>query len=166
MSPSQSDIITFGKIAFYAFVANFLILMQLGAKHVETPFIEFGQVSTVIYFLYFSLVMYGVTIVENTLVDIRTVSAYKPSVFAYKPSVFALESSVLFKRAFITLPIIIVILGAIYSLDLNVIDCTGPESWDSLFDINGFPGSDNSSSVDNPFGSHLIPFQGKDVLLV
>ena len=47
------------KIAFYAFVANFLILMQLGAKHVETPFIEFVQVSTVIYFLYFSVVMYG-----------------------------------------------------------------------------------------------------------
>ena len=27
--------------------------MQLGAKHVETPFIEFGQISTVLYFSYF-----------------------------------------------------------------------------------------------------------------
>ena len=27
------------KIVFYIFVANFLILMQLGAKHVESPFI-------------------------------------------------------------------------------------------------------------------------------
>jgi ubiquinol-cytochrome c reductase cytochrome b subunit len=27
------------KIAFYIFVANFLILMVLGAKHVESPFI-------------------------------------------------------------------------------------------------------------------------------
>jgi ubiquinol-cytochrome c reductase cytochrome b subunit len=31
------------KIAFYIFVANFLILMQLGAKHVESPFIEYGH---------------------------------------------------------------------------------------------------------------------------
>ena len=41
------------KIAFYIFVANFLILMQLGAKHVESPFIEFGQISTVLYFSHF-----------------------------------------------------------------------------------------------------------------
>ena len=60
------------KIAFYIFIANFLILMQLGAKHVESPFIEFGQISTVIYFLYFSVVMYGVTIVENTFVDLSS----------------------------------------------------------------------------------------------
>ena len=62
------------KISFYIFVTNFLILMQLGAKHVESPFIEFGQISTVLYFLYFSVVMYGVTLVENTLVDLRTVT--------------------------------------------------------------------------------------------
>jgi len=42
--------------------------MQLWAKHVESPFIEFGQISTV---LYFSFVMYGVTVVENTFVDLR-----------------------------------------------------------------------------------------------
>ena len=45
------------KIAFYIFIANFLILMQLGAKHVESPFIEFGQISTIIYFSYFCLVI-------------------------------------------------------------------------------------------------------------
>ena len=64
------------KIAFYIFVANFLILMQLGAKHVESPFIEFGQISTVLYFLYFSVIMYGVTIVENTLVDLSHIPSY------------------------------------------------------------------------------------------
>jgi ubiquinol-cytochrome c reductase cytochrome b subunit len=58
------------KAAFFVFVANFLILMQLGAKHVEFPFIEFGQVSTVLYFLYFTVIMYCFTITENTLVDI------------------------------------------------------------------------------------------------
>jgi ubiquinol-cytochrome c reductase cytochrome b subunit len=59
------------KIAFYIFIANFLILMQLGAKHVESPFIEFGQISTVLYFFYFTVVMYTITLIENTFVDIR-----------------------------------------------------------------------------------------------
>ena len=58
------------KLAFFVFVANFIILMQLGAKHVESPFIEFGQISTVLYFLYFTIVMYCVTIIENSFVDI------------------------------------------------------------------------------------------------
>jgi ubiquinol-cytochrome c reductase cytochrome b subunit len=58
------------KVAFYVFVANFLILMQLGAKHVESPFIEFGQISTVLYFLYFSGIMYSITLVENSLVHL------------------------------------------------------------------------------------------------
>ena len=62
------------KAAFFIFIANFLILMQLGAKHVESPFIEFGQISTVLYFLYFTVVMYGVTMVENTLVEINLVN--------------------------------------------------------------------------------------------
>ncbi|RYE15689.1 MAG: hypothetical protein EOP34_02170 [Rickettsiales bacterium] len=51
-------------------MANFLILMQLGAKHVESPFIEFGQISTVLYFLYFTVVMYGVTTFENSFTDL------------------------------------------------------------------------------------------------
>ena len=59
------------KGAFFIFVANFLILMQLGAKHVESPFIEFGQISTVLYFLSFIVVMYGVTLIEKTFVDLR-----------------------------------------------------------------------------------------------
>jgi ubiquinol-cytochrome c reductase cytochrome b subunit len=59
------------KIAFYIFIANFLILMQLGAKHVESPFIELGQISTVLYFLYFTVVMYGISLLENTFVDLN-----------------------------------------------------------------------------------------------
>ena len=38
------------KIAFYIFVANFLVLMLLGAKHVESPFRELGQLSTIFIF--------------------------------------------------------------------------------------------------------------------
>jgi ubiquinol-cytochrome c reductase cytochrome b subunit len=67
------------KLAFYVFVSNFLILMKLGAKHVESPFIELGQLSTVFYFLYFSVIMYSITLIENTLVDISLVYRYTTS---------------------------------------------------------------------------------------
>jgi ubiquinol-cytochrome c reductase cytochrome b subunit len=59
------------KIAFYVFVANFLILMQLGAKHVESPFIEFGQISTVLYFAHFLVIVPVVSLIENSLVDLH-----------------------------------------------------------------------------------------------
>ncbi len=58
------------KIAFFIFVANFLILMQLGAKHVESPFIEFGQISTVLYFAHFVIIIPFVTLLENSLIDL------------------------------------------------------------------------------------------------
>jgi len=59
------------KIIFYIFLANFLILMQLGSKHVESPFIEFGQISTVLYFSYFLILVPFVSLIENTLIDLR-----------------------------------------------------------------------------------------------
>jgi len=58
------------KAMFYVFVINFLILMQLGAKHVESPFIEFGQISTILYFAYFTIIIPVVSIIENTLMDL------------------------------------------------------------------------------------------------
>jgi len=60
----------FSKIAFYIFVANFLILMQLGAKHVESPFIEFGQISTVLYFSHYLIIMPLISYIENSLVEL------------------------------------------------------------------------------------------------
>jgi ubiquinol-cytochrome c reductase cytochrome b subunit len=60
------------KIAFYIFIANFLLLMQLGAKHVETPFIEFGQISTALYFSYFLIIVPFLTLLENSLIDLAT----------------------------------------------------------------------------------------------
>jgi len=66
------------KIAFFIFVANFLILGQLGAKHVESPFIEFGQISTVIYFAYFIVIVPSLTLLENSLMDLAT-NSYSPS---------------------------------------------------------------------------------------
>jgi ubiquinol-cytochrome c reductase cytochrome b subunit len=60
------------KIAFFIFVANFLILMQLGAKHVESPFIEFGQISTTIYFSYFLIILPLLSLLENSLIELES----------------------------------------------------------------------------------------------
>jgi len=58
------------KFAFWVFVVNFLILMKLGACHVETPFIELGQLSTVLYFGYFIIIVPVISLIENTFVDL------------------------------------------------------------------------------------------------
>jgi ubiquinol-cytochrome c reductase cytochrome b subunit len=63
------------KIAFWAFVANFLLLLQLGAKHVESPFVEFGQISTVLYFSHFLIIVPVVTLIENTLMDLSALKS-------------------------------------------------------------------------------------------
>ena len=60
------------KAAFFMFVGNFLILMELGAKHVESPFIEFGQISTVIYFAHFLIIVPLISLLENTLIEIAS----------------------------------------------------------------------------------------------
>lgn len=61
------------KLAFWVFVSNFLILMKLGACHVETPFIELGQISTVLYFSYFVIIVPVISLFENSLIDINFV---------------------------------------------------------------------------------------------
>jgi len=58
------------KIAFFAFLANFLMLMQLGAKHVESPYIELGQISTVLYFAHFLVIVPFVSLIENSLIGL------------------------------------------------------------------------------------------------
>lgn len=60
-----------GKLAFGIFVADFLILMALGAKHVESPYIELGQISTVLYFTYFIFIVPAISILENTFIDLN-----------------------------------------------------------------------------------------------
>jgi ubiquinol-cytochrome c reductase cytochrome b subunit len=41
--------------------------MQLGANHVEAPYIEFGQICTAIYFSYFLVIVPVVSLIENSL---------------------------------------------------------------------------------------------------
>jgi len=61
------------KLGFWIFVANFLILMKLGACHVESPFIELGQISTVLYFSYFAIIVPLNSFIENTFTDLNFV---------------------------------------------------------------------------------------------
>jgi ubiquinol-cytochrome c reductase cytochrome b subunit len=63
------------KIAFYIFIANFIVLMVLGAKHVESPFIEFGQISTVIYFSHFLIIVPLLSLIENSLIELTNKSS-------------------------------------------------------------------------------------------
>ena len=55
----------FNKFVYFLFICNFIILMILGAKHVENPFIEFGQNSTILYFSYFLIIIPTISIIEN-----------------------------------------------------------------------------------------------------
>ena len=45
--------------------------MVLGAKHVESPFIELGQISTVIYFAHFLIIVPLVSLIENSLIELN-----------------------------------------------------------------------------------------------
>ena len=55
----------FNKFVYFLFISNFIILMILGAKHVENPFIGFGQNCTVLYFAYFLIIIPIISVVEN-----------------------------------------------------------------------------------------------------
>jgi ubiquinol-cytochrome c reductase cytochrome b subunit len=61
------------KLSYYSFTAIFLTLMVLGAKHVESPYIEYGQISTLLYFSYFIVIIPTITHVTNNLLT-HTVS--------------------------------------------------------------------------------------------
>ena len=55
------------KIAFYIFCSIFIALMILGAKHVESPYIELGQLFTCLYFFHFIGIIPAISIYENKI---------------------------------------------------------------------------------------------------
>jgi ubiquinol-cytochrome c reductase cytochrome b subunit len=57
------------KTFFFIFIGNLLLLMVLGAKHVESPYIEFGQITTLVYFVYFLLTIPMNSLFENSISD-------------------------------------------------------------------------------------------------
>lgn len=65
-------------ITFYIFIANLLVLLVLGAKHVEFPYIELGQISAIIYFLCFVIFPLH-SIIFNTYTYVNTMYNIKKS---------------------------------------------------------------------------------------
>ena len=55
------------KVIFFIFVTNFLMLLVLGSKHVESPYIELGQISTGLFFAYFVVLVPTITWIENLI---------------------------------------------------------------------------------------------------
>ena len=59
------------RFMFWVLVADFILLMYLGSKHVEQPFIAVGQVATALYFGWFVVLVPLTSMIENTLIDIK-----------------------------------------------------------------------------------------------
>ena len=57
------------KTNIFSFATVLFLLMLLGAKHVETPFIEFGQVATILYFFYVTFTVPSTGSIQNALND-------------------------------------------------------------------------------------------------
>ena len=93
----------FNKIAYFIFAGNLFILMVLGAKHVESPFIEFGQIATVLYFIYFLLIVPFFNLLENAIIEggITYKDAISISSQVYYPRLF------LAKLFLVTHPIVV-----------------------------------------------------------
>ena len=63
------------KFGYWLFVFNFINLMDLGSKHAESPYIEVGQASTAIYFLWFLVLVPVLGLIENSLADFSKVKS-------------------------------------------------------------------------------------------
>lgn len=61
----------FSRISFWFLVALFIVLMKIGGRHAENPYIGIGQVATALYFSYFIILVPGITLLENTLTDLN-----------------------------------------------------------------------------------------------
>lgn len=57
-----------GKIFFWVFISNFLLLTWLGAKPVEDPYVNLSRISSLIYFSYFLLIIPLVGFLENNII--------------------------------------------------------------------------------------------------
>ena len=60
------------KLLFLIFIANFLTLRVLGAKHVEAPYIVIGQICTFIYFAYFLFLVAGSSLLSNFIARLES----------------------------------------------------------------------------------------------
>ena len=65
------------KYSFWIFVVVFIILMKMGGKHVESPYIIISQMITIIYFLFFLFIIPVLSLLETTYKNIFSNYAYK-----------------------------------------------------------------------------------------
>jgi ubiquinol-cytochrome c reductase cytochrome b subunit len=65
------------KICYFMFIAIFIGLMILGAKHVESPYIEYGQFYTIAYFSFFLVFIPIISYYENYIL----ISSLRPKTY-------------------------------------------------------------------------------------
>lgn len=58
------------QLSFVLLVADFFVLIFIGSQHVESPYVEIGQVATALYFGWFLIIVPVVGVIENTLMDV------------------------------------------------------------------------------------------------
>lgn len=58
------------KFFFWVFIVDFIMLTWIGSQHPVEPFVLVGQVSTVLYFSWFIILVPMIGIIENSLFDI------------------------------------------------------------------------------------------------
>nr|YP_008994136.1 apocytochrome b [Jaminaea angkorensis]AGJ71967.1 apocytochrome b [Jaminaea angkorensis] len=61
----------FMRLAFWILAIDFFILMFIGSQHVESPYVEIGQICTALYFGWFIVIVPLIGVIENTLMDIN-----------------------------------------------------------------------------------------------
>jgi len=126
------------KIAFYIFVANFLVLMQLGAKHVESPFIELGQISTVIYFGYYLVLVPFISLLENSLIELP--DAEQKDITSVKSSNVTNNFKVLTNNInVITYSSVIMFIYMLNGYIFNIDNCDTPRPWGLYFQDSATP---------------------------
>ena len=134
------------KAAFFIFVGNFLILMELGAKHVESPFIEFGQISTVVYFAHFLIIVPLISLLENSLIELASKKNELPS--ALKTDTQLSYSSLLPNLLVTANPnwyvVLFCMLSAlaikkVFIFSLGVVHCDAPRPWGIYFQDSATP---------------------------
>jgi ubiquinol-cytochrome c reductase cytochrome b subunit len=60
-----------GKLSYWFFIGNFLILTYIGAVAPEEPFVTLGQLCSVFYFSYFLIITPLIGIIENKLLKLN-----------------------------------------------------------------------------------------------
>jgi ubiquinol-cytochrome c reductase cytochrome b subunit len=55
-------------VIFWVFIANFLLLGEIGQLPVEDPYILMGQICTLFYFSYYFLILPGLGLLERVLI--------------------------------------------------------------------------------------------------